>query len=85
MNKNTNYKAFNFYGGFNNSGDEYHILNCKTPLPWCNILSNEKFGTIISTYGTVYSFFKNSREYKISSWCNDWVEFKSRRRIHRNF
>lgn len=77
MNKSyeSNLKYFNFYGGFNKKGTEYHILNKNTPLPWCNILANENFGTVISSYGTVYSYFKNSREYKISSWCNDWVEF----------
>ena len=66
--------AFNSYGGFNRTGDEYHILNTKTPLPWCNVLANEKFGTIISSYGTVYTYFKNSREFKLTSWCNDWTK-----------
>lgn len=69
------YTAFNSYGGFNKSGDEYHILNHKTPLPWCNIMANENFGTIISSYGTVYSYFKNSQGYKITNWCNDWISF----------
>ena len=69
----TDLVAFNSYGGFNKEGTEYHILNPKTPLPWCNILANEKFGTIISSYGTVYTYFKNSREYKLTSWCNDWT------------
>lgn len=67
--------AFNSYGGFNKSGNEYHILNTDTPLPWCNVMANERFGTIISSYGTVYTYFKNSREFKISDWCNDWVKF----------
>lgn len=71
-----NYQAFNTYGGFNLKGDEYHILNPNTPLPWCNIMANENFGTIVSSYGSVYTFFKNSREYKISNWCNDWIDFK---------
>ena len=69
------YIAFNSYGGFNSTKDEYHILNTNTPLPWCNIMANEKFGTVISSYGTVYSYYKNSREYKISNWCNDWITF----------
>ncbi len=68
-------KAFNTYGGFNKNGDEYHILNTNTPLPWCNVIANERFGTIISSYGTVYTYFKNSREYKITNWCNDWISF----------
>ena len=70
------YIAFNSYGGFDKTGKQYHILNTKTPLPWCNIMANENFGTIISTYGTVYSYFKNSQGYKISNWCNDWITFK---------
>lgn len=75
INETSNYIAFNSYGGFTKSYDEYHILNPKTPLPWCNILSNENFGTIISSYGTVYTFFKNSQGYKITNWCNDWISF----------
>lgn len=73
---NENLVAFNSYGGFTEDGNEYHILNTSTPLPWCNIMANENFGTIISSYGTVYTYFKNSREYKITDWCNDWITFK---------
>ncbi len=71
-----NLKAFNMYGGFNESGNEYHILNTKTPVPWCNVMANERFGTIVSSYGTVYSYYKNSQSFKISNWCNDWISFK---------
>ncbi len=71
-----NLKAFNMYGGFNQEGDEYHILNTKTPVPWCNVMANEHFGTIVSSYGTVYSYYKNSQSFKISNWCNDWISFR---------
>ena len=71
--KNTD--AFNNYGCFNKSGDEYEIFNTQTPVPWCNVLSNSRFGTVISSYGTVYSFYKNASEFKITSWCNDWAMF----------
>lgn len=74
--KYSKYIAFNSYGGFNEQGNEYHILNTKTPLPWCNVMANEKFGTIISTYGTVYSYYKNSQGFKITNWCNDWITFE---------
>ena len=67
--------AFNSYGGFNKEGNEYVILNQNTPLPWCNILANPSFGTVISNKGVVYTYFKNSREFKISNWSNDWVSF----------
>lgn len=72
---NKTYKAFNGYGGFNESGDEYEILNTHTPLPWCNVLTNERFGTLVSTHGTVYSFYKNAGEFKLTHWCNDWADF----------
>lgn len=68
--------AFNSYGGFNEEGNEYHILNNNTPLPWCNVIANEHFGSIISNKGTVYTYFKNSREFKLTNWCNDWVTFE---------
>ncbi len=69
--------AFNSYGGFTSDKKEYVILNQNTPLPWCNILSNENFGTVISNKGTVYTYFKNSREFKLTNWCNNWVNFEA--------
>lgn len=66
--------AFNRYGGFTKEGKEYLVLNPNTPAPWCNILANENFGTIVSTKGNVYTYFKNSREFKITNWSNDWTK-----------
>ncbi len=65
--------AFNSYGGFTKDGNEYHILNTETPLPWCHVIANENFGSIISNHGTIYTYFINSREYKLTNWCNDWT------------
>lgn len=67
--------AYNSYGGFINGGREYQIYNTDTPVPWCNILANERFGSVISNYGTVYSFYKNASEYKLTNWCNDFANF----------
>lgn len=76
MNSNLDeYVAFNLYGGFGKEGDKYHIFNTKTPLPWCNIMANENFGTVVSSYGTVYTYYKNSQGFKITNWCNDWISF----------
>lgn len=68
--------AFNNYGGFSKDGKEYIIVNTNTPVPWCNILANERFGTVVSNKGIVYSYFKNSSEYKLTSWSNDFADFK---------
>ena len=67
--------AFNGYGGFTQDGKEYQIYNTDTPVPWCNILANERFGTVISNKGTVYSFYKNASEYKLTKWSNDFANF----------
>lgn len=67
--------AFNSYGGFSKNGKEYQIYNTDTPVPWCNILANERFGTVISNKGIVYTFYKNASEYKLTNWCNDYANF----------
>ena len=67
--------AFNSYGGFSKDGKEYQIYNTDTPVPWCNILANERFGSLISNCGTVYTFYKNASEYKLTNWCNDFANF----------
>lgn len=70
------WNLFNGYGKFNKNGDEYEIIKTNTPVPWCNVLTNERFGSLVSSYGTVYSFYKNASEFKITDWCNDWANFK---------
>lgn len=43
------------------------------PRPWCNIISNDRFGTVITESGGGYSYFNNSRENKLTEWSNDPV------------
>ncbi len=65
---------FNGTGGFLDG--EYHIVldnGNTTPLPWSNIMANEKFGTLVTESGGGYSWFRNSREFKITKWSNDPV------------
>lgn len=66
--------AYNSYGSFIKGGDEYEITNPNTPLPWSHVLANENFGTLISSHGIVYSFCKNSSEFKLTNWANDWTK-----------
>ena len=63
----------NGYGGFKNNGKEYVIYNKNTPVPWCNVISNPNFGTIITNNGCGYTYAYNSGEFKISSWTNETV------------
>lgn len=89
--KNINYKSAEFkypkrelsynngYGGFDIEANEYVITldNYKnTPAPWINVISNKNFGFHVSEAGSAYTWFKNSRENKITPWSNDYITDK---------
>ena len=64
----------NGLGGFGADGAEY-VINQKrsgdTPAPWCNVLANENFGTLLTESGGGFTWYKNSREMRLSDWRND--------------
>ena len=67
-------KYYNEYGGFSEDGKEYLIkVNKENRLPtvWSHIMANEKFGTIVTENMGGYSWFKNSRLNRVSSWENN--------------
>ena len=67
---------FNGWGGFSPNGKEYWILiknGNHLPAPWINVVANPKFGFLISELGTGYTWWKNSRECKLTPWSNDPV------------
>jgi cyclic beta-1,2-glucan synthetase len=67
---------FNGIGGFDTENDQYTIIlkeNKNTPAPWINVISNGEFGFHVSESGSSYSWYKNSRENKITPWSNDPV------------
>ncbi len=67
-------KYYNEYGGFSEDGKEYLIrINKENRLPtiWCNILANEKFGTVVTENMGGYSWFKNSRLNRVTAWDNN--------------
>ncbi|HEX3028999.1 MAG TPA: glycosyl transferase, partial [Clostridia bacterium] len=60
--------------GFNDK--EYVIRLDKgqhTPLPWINVISNPRFGFLVSESGSGYTWSENSRENKLTPWSNDPV------------
>lgn len=74
---------FNGFGGFNDNGNEYHILIntdpgskklILPPAPWVNVIANPDFGFLATERGSGYTWSKNSRENKLTSWSNDPVE-----------
>ena len=66
----------NNLGGFSQDGKEYIIYLKKgesTPLPWSNIIANRDFGFLVTESGSGYTWYKNSRENKLTPWSNDPV------------
>ncbi len=64
-------KEIKEYGEFINNGLEYKINTINTPTPWSNILTNGEFGSVITNNLGGFTYYGNSREYKISAWSND--------------
>ena len=65
---------YNGYGGFSEDGNEYLIMvnkNRKTPAVWCNIMANKKFGTVVTESLGGYTWYKNSRENRVTKFTND--------------
>lgn len=68
---------FNGLGGFTHDGSEYELRQSKavrTPMPWCNVIANAGFGTVLSESGLGYSWANNSSEFRLTPWYNDPVQ-----------
>ena len=66
-------KYYNEYGAFSEDGKEYIIrVNKENKLPttWSHIIANEKFGSVVTESGGGYTWYKNSRLNRITSWQN---------------
>lgn len=74
---------FNMYGGFSKNEKEYVIKTNEkcTPAPWSHMMANEEFGTIVTANGGGYTWSKNSRDNKITTWSNDPVTDKPSEKI----
>ncbi len=56
-------------GGVFKDGDFY--VDRKSPLPYCHILTNPVFGTLVSDSALGFTWAVNSRENKLTPWYND--------------
>ena len=66
-------KYFNEYGAFSEDGKEYIITinkNKRLPTVWSHIMANDKFGTLVTENMGGYTWYKNSRLNRITSWAN---------------
>ncbi len=62
------------YGYFTSDGNEYVIKTYKTPKPWVNVISNGKYGTIISQTGGGFSWLEHSEFNRLNRWHQDMVK-----------
>lgn len=66
----------NGLGGFSEDGREYVVVldgDCETPLPWVNVLSNPRFGSIVTSSGSAHTWCESSRENRLTPFANDPV------------
>lgn len=71
---------FNGYGGFSQDGTEYVIRLPqrggrlqRPPLPWINVVANEKAGFLVSEAGAGCTWARNSQANRITPWSNEPV------------
>jgi len=66
----------NGFGGFDSNTGNYIIHlepHVSTPAPWCNVIANALFGTVVTESGLGFSWFINSGEFRLTPWANDPV------------
>jgi cyclic beta-1,2-glucan synthetase len=67
---------FNGVGGFSGDGREYAIYlgpGTYTPAPWVNVMSNARFGTMVTESGLGFTWSGNSQQNRLTPWKNDPV------------
>lgn len=71
---------FNGFGGYNEDGTEYVVRMPwvsgalrAPPMPWCNVIANERFGFITSETGAGCTWSRNSQANRLTPWSNDPV------------
>ncbi len=64
----------NEYGYFTADGSEYVITRPDTPRPWVNVMSNGRYGMILSQTGGGYSWYDNAQINRITRWEQDLIK-----------
>ena len=62
------------YGHFSSDGNEYTITDFKTPKPWVNVISNGKYGLVVSQMGGGFSWDTHSEFNRLNRWHQDLVQ-----------
>ena len=56
-----------------------------TRPPWCNILSNYRFGTVVSDSSLGYTYALNASQFRITPWYNDAVSDNYGEKLHMKY
>lgn len=70
----------NRIGGMLPELDGYSLLisrQSRPPAPWCNVLTNPQFGSLVSDAGSMCTWYGNSSENRLTPWNNDPVRDKT--------
>lgn len=62
------------YGYFSDDGNEYVIKSYRTPKPWVNVISNGKYGFVISQSGGGFSWLEHSEFNRLNRWHQDLIK-----------
>ncbi len=61
--------ASNAFGAFTQDG--YSVCRFPAPAPWCNILCNPHFGSMLTERGGGFTWYENSRNGRVTPFDND--------------
>jgi len=64
----------NKYGYFSKDYKEYVITNPFTPRPWVNVISNGRYGIVISQLGGGFSWLDHSEFNRLNRWHQDLIQ-----------
>lgn len=67
----------NRYGHFTADGQEYCIVDPRTPRPWVNILGNPRVGLAVSQAGSGFTWIDNSQLAVITRWQQEFAQDSS--------
>ena len=65
-------RCWNGVGGFTDGGG--YLIQGAAPVPWCHILCNESFGTLVCEQGILYSYAGNSRLRRLTRFSQQAAE-----------
>ncbi|MGQ0626803.1 MAG: GH36-type glycosyl hydrolase domain-containing protein [Phycisphaerales bacterium] len=63
----------NRFGQFDPSGRTFRITDPCTPMPWVNVISNGRYGLVISQNGGGFSFYDDAQHNVLTRWEMDLV------------